>query len=174
MRPSALLLRSCLLAFVAAGCTQYHYYARKPNADGRGHEALASWSVTERVLWFDESSETVRVTMQCGRTIPFQEREGGVYVLYDPSVWANPRSVGSAQYCGQVAGIASLDEISEGDDLSLELWCTPLEDDEGFTVPAPILPSGEHAFDSVRREQRAPATKPCSGPPDAAAEAGAP
>jgi hypothetical protein len=160
--PRPLAQALCYLVLVAlAGCSHYFYSARKPNADGRGHEALASWSVTERALWFDESSETVRVTLQCGKTIPFQEREGGVYVLYDPTLWSEPRTIAGADYCGQVQGAIELADIVEGQPLSLELWCQPVVDDEGFTIAAPSLPAGKHTFDVVQRADEAPQVTPC-------------
>ena len=155
---------TCLLVAALSGCAHYNYYARKANADGQGHEALAYWSVTERAVWFDESSETVRVKMQCGKTVPFQERKGGVFVLYDGALWANPRTIEGAQYCGQVQGVAQVADLKAGDKLSLELWCDASTDDEGFSVPAPILGKGTHEFDVVQRSSEAPAAKPCSVP----------
>jgi hypothetical protein len=152
---------SYLVLVSFAGCAQYFYSARKPNADGRGHEALAAWSVTERALWFDESSETVRVTLQCGKTIPFQQREHGLYVLYDPTLWSEPRTIDGAQYCGQVQGATELADIVEGRELALELWCQPALDDEGFTIAAPSLPAGTYAFGVVRRAAEAPQVAPC-------------
>lgn len=154
-------LVSCLLLASLAGCSHYFYSARKPDADGRGHEALAAWSVTERALWFDESSETVRVTLQCGKTIPFQQREHGVYVLYDPAIWSEPRTIHGGQYCGQVAGASELADIAEGQTLSLELWCKPVVDDEGFTIDAPNLPPGSYTFGVVQRSEAAPQVAPC-------------
>ncbi|HKP55159.1 MAG TPA: hypothetical protein VJV78_00485 [Polyangiales bacterium] len=158
------MLRALAISFVLAqlaGCAQYFYSARKPNADGRGHEALASWSVTERALWFDESSETVRVTLQCGKTIPFQQREDGIYVLYDPTIWSEPRTIGDAQYCGRVEGATELSSLAVGQALRVELWCQPVQDDEGFTIDAPSLPAGSHTFGAVQRTDRAPAVAPC-------------
>jgi hypothetical protein len=153
-----------LLVFAFTACAQTYYYTRKPNADGQGHEALAYWSVTERALWFDESSETIRVTLQCGTTVPFQERQGGVYVLYDPVIWSNPRTVSGAQYCGQVHGTTHVGEITEGHALSLELWCTPVEDDEGFSAPLPRLPPGTYTFDAIARASETPSAKQCELP----------
>jgi hypothetical protein len=143
------------------GCSHYIYSARKPNADGRGHEAVASWSVTERALWFDESSETVRVTLQCGKTIPFQQRDDGLYVLFDPTVWSEPRTIGADQYCGQVSGAATLADLEEGHPLSLELWCQPVIDDEGFTIEAPSLSAGNYTFEAVSRGTEGPTVAPC-------------
>lgn len=156
-------IRTIVLAslVILTGCSHYFYSARKPNADGRGHEAVASWSVTERALWFDESSETVRVTLQCGKTIPFQQRENGLYVLFDPTVWSEPRTLGGEQYCGQVTGATTLADLQEGRPLSLALWCKPVIDDEGFTIEAPILPSGNHLFGTVSRGSAVPAVAPC-------------
>ena len=154
------LALSLLLAWLV-GCAQYFYSARKPNADGRGHEALASWSVTERALWFDENSETVRVTLQCGKTIPFQQREDGIYVLYDPTIWSAPRAIAGAQYCGRVEGATELADLAVGQPLTVELWCQPVSDDEGFAIDAPSLPAGSHTFGVVQRTDEAPKIAPC-------------
>ncbi len=161
MRAPSLLSLLLGLALAAAGCAQHHYYARMANADGGGHEALAYWSVTERALWFDESSETVRVKLQCGKTVPFQEREGGVFVLYDPALWMSPREIGGQDYCGRVLDAEVLGDIAVGERLSVEIWCQPALDDEGFGVPAPILPPGRHTFSVVQRADQPPATPPC-------------
>jgi hypothetical protein len=159
---------SSLLVLLLSSCTQYFYYARKPDADGQGHEALAQWSVTERTLWFDESSETVSVNLQCGRTLPFQERAGGLYVLYDPATMAEPKLVDGIQSCGKVVGVERLDEIGVGDSLQLELWCKPIEDDEGFTLALELLQPGRYEFQRIQRSEQRPRAKPCPASPQAA------
>lgn len=171
------LVLGCLLASLLAGCTQHYFSARMPNADGRGHAALASWSVTERALWFDESSETVRVQLECGLTVAFQEREGGIYVLDDPSVWSGARALAGGTYCGRVVGASTLLDIAAGEPLTVELWCDRRWDDEELTLAAPILPPGEHTFEPVQRSEHAaalapcPAREPASDPPTSHARA---
>jgi hypothetical protein len=147
------------------GCSQSFYFARTTLPDDEGHEALAVWSVTERALWFDESSETVRVTVQCGKTVLFQEREGGVYMLYDPTSWEGPRRIATQDVCGEVVGVKKLDDIKVGETLTLSLWCAHKEDDEGFSIAAPILPTGTHALRNVQTSKSEPRVAPCPTPP---------
>ncbi|MFI5307629.1 MAG: hypothetical protein ACHQ53_09770, partial [Polyangiales bacterium] len=159
------IVRSCLLALLATGCAHYFYYARAANADGAGHEALASWSVTQRTLWFDESSETVRVTLQCGKTVAFQQRGSGVYMLYDPTAWSDPKLVEGKPYCGRVPGVRRIDQLEVGSTLNVEVWCAHHEDDEGMSIAAPILTTGQHTLGVVARSDTEPQVKPCSAEP---------
>jgi len=152
------------LALLTTGCAQYYYYTRTPNADGAAHEAVASWSVTKRALWFDESSETVRVTLQCGKTVAFQQRLGGVFMLYDPSAWLEPKLVAGKPYCGRLPGITKLEQLAVGQQLSVEVWCTHVDDDEGFGVAAPMLPTGAHRLGLIQRTDRPPEMPACRDP----------
>lgn len=137
-----------------SSCSSYTYYARTKQPDARGteREVLAYWRVTQRALWYDESSEGVVVKTACSPSImDFEERPSGI-VMRSDHTWVGARDQGGQAICGRLVGVDHVKDIDVGQSITVELWCTPAQDDE-FATPFPFLPAGSYEFRDVKRQK---------------------
>lgn len=145
---------SCACLVLLSSCSSYTYYARtkRPDARGTEREVLAYWRVTKRAFWYDESSEGVVVKTACSPSImDFEERPGGIVLRSDQS-WVGARDEAGQAICGRVVGVEHVKDIDVGQSITVELWCTPAQDDE-FAAPFPYLPTGSYELRDVKRQK---------------------
>ncbi len=128
-----------LLIIFLCGCAQYTYYGTIEEKDSDGNERihLFYWTKTERKLWFDEPSGSVRLLTECSlSTVNFDETENGITFYNTGSHEGVTRSVNIKEPCGEILDVKKIDKLTEGT-LRLKIYCKFIED--GFTV-------GNHAY----------------------------
>ncbi|MDD5530231.1 MAG: hypothetical protein PHX21_09410 [bacterium] len=144
-----------LFVFIFTGCTQYTYYGSIESEDSSGkmRKHLVYWTKTERVLWFDECSEVVRLLTECSlETIAFKETEKDGIVFISPS--EEHKGVGKivevGEPCGKILNAKKVKELTD-DTLRLAIYCQYVLEDSGFTVGNhSYLKAGTYAFGIVK------------------------
>ncbi|MCK4526619.1 hypothetical protein KAW18_04545 [candidate division WOR-3 bacterium] len=123
-----------LISVVFTGCTRYTYYGaiRAEDSVGEMKQHLIYWTRTERLLWFDECSGTIRLLTEGSlETIPFDETEKGIIFRYIPTHKGVTHPVGIGEACGEILDVKEIKELTEGA-LRLKIYCT--YDSTDFTV----------------------------------------
>ncbi len=120
-----------LLFLVVSSCTRYVYYGEleSPDSSGKVRRHLVYWTRTERPLWFDEVSGSIRILTECSnRTVNFDETGEGIVFRRTPGDSGLDTTVALNESCGRILKYQRIKDIPEGD-LKLELHCMPLTDE---------------------------------------------
>ena len=128
-----------LLIAVFTGCNQYVYYGiiESDDCSGEMRNHLIYWTKTERLLWFDECSGSIRLLTECSlETIAFDETENGIIFRCTANHKGVTHPVDLGEFCGKIIGVKKIDELSEGV-LLLEVYCE--YDGDDFTI-------GNHSY----------------------------
>ena len=83
------LILLVLLAGSVGGCGttySYHGYLDAVDNNGEPRTFLLYWSKTERLFWYDETEETVRLLPESGKALKFIEGETGIVLRRDPAI----------------------------------------------------------------------------------------
>ncbi|MCK4352567.1 hypothetical protein KAW65_04075 [candidate division WOR-3 bacterium] len=153
MKRKAYLLLLLILIFV--GCTQYTYYGSLESKDSQEkmRKHLVYWTKTERIMWFDECSEVVRLLTECSlETVAFKETERDGIIFRCPSKEHKgvDRNVEIGEPCGEILNAKKVKELTD-DTLRLVIYCQYVPEDSGFTVGNhSYLKAGTYAFCIVK------------------------
>ncbi len=131
------------LIVVVGGCAQYTYHGtiEELDADGNMRTHLVYWTKTERKLWFDESSGSVRLLTQCSlNTVNFDESEDGIIFYSTINDEGVTRPVNLKEPCGRLIGVKKINQLTEGT-LLLEIYCKFVADE---------FASGNHTYIKAR------------------------
>ena len=158
-------------AFLISGCVQYTYFGRiaaKDSAD-KDREAVAYWTKTERMFWFDTASGGVRVRTECSaNTLDYEEKPQGSVFLRQPTDVPVERGIAIGAPCGTVLNAKRVNDLDVGP-LDLTVHCRPDTSNE-FAVSAVVnyLQARETPYRFHIEKKRtadisdgAPKTRPC-------------
>ena len=144
-----------LLVLVLAGCTQYTHYGSIESEDSQGkmRKHLVYWTNTDRILWFDECSEVVRLLTECSlETVAFKETEkdGIIFSCLSNENKGVDRNVEIGEPCGKILNAKKVNELTD-DTLRLEIYCQYVPDTSGFTLGNhSYLKAGTYSFGIVK------------------------
>lgn len=144
-----------LFVFIFTGCAQYTYYGsiEKEDSQGKIRKHLVYWTNTERVFWFDEYSEVIRLLTECSlETVAFKEtKENGIiFSCSSREQKGVDRDVEIGEPCGKILNIKKVKEF-EGDTLRLAIYCQYVPEDSEFTQGNhSYLKAGTYAFGIVK------------------------
>lgn len=120
-----------IIIFFLSSCSTYVYYGKIKALDSKGKDRhhLIYWTKTERTLWFDEVSGSIRLLTECSnRTVNFDETEDGIFFRCTPQDEGVGREVALNGPCGEVLNYKKVKNIPEGN-LELKIYCQALTDD---------------------------------------------
>ena len=121
------------LVFIT-GCTTYVYYGGIESEDSSGEmrNHLIYWTKSDRMLWFGECSEVIRLLTECSyETVVFKETEDGIIFPPDPNYKKVIYQEDASKPYGQVLDVSKVSELTEGT-LRLVIYCE--YDSTEFTV----------------------------------------
>ena len=128
-----------LIIFAVCGCAQYTYFGsiEEQDSDGNMRTNLVYWTKTERKLWFDESSGSIKLLTECSlSTVNFDEKENGIIFYNTGGNEGVSHPVNINEPCGEILDVKKINKLTEGT-LRLKIYCKNV--DEEFT-------EGNHAY----------------------------
>jgi hypothetical protein len=150
------LIIAVLVILTLSGCSSYVYFGsiETRDSDGEMREHLIYWFRTERTLWFDEASGSIRLLTECStRTMNFDETETGIIFRRSSEDKADSGEISINDACGRIIGYSRIEDIPEGL-LELEVFCHPLPN-EFSTAQRAYIMSGDtvYVFNVIRMDR---------------------
>jgi hypothetical protein len=113
-------------------CTTYVFYGeiRAEDSAGEMRNHLIYWTKTDRLLWFDECSETVRLlTERSLETVVFKETGNGI--IFDDPNYRKVIHADDPELLGKILSSQKVKDLNEG---VLELVLYATYDSTEFTI----------------------------------------
>jgi hypothetical protein len=144
-----------LLITIFVGCTTYVYYGgiEAEDSSGEMRNHLLYWTKTERMLWFDECSEIIRLLTECSNeTVIFKETEDGIVFPSNPYYKKVIYHADMLEPYGKILDVKKVSELTE-DKLRLVIYCE-YDSTEFTTGNHHILKAKEepYEFDIMRKK----------------------